>query len=389
MRNFWLFVTTGMLLIVTTTGFARMAYGIILPFMQQGLSLSTTQSGLLGTMLFLGYLLTVGLSGMLSMRIGAKNVLLVGGCLVILGLGGLVFVTGFWWSAITLFLAGAGSAFVYTPLLSIAVILYPKKRGTVMGLLMSGAGIGMLFSGLLVPFMLQQFPELGWRGAWLIFAIMTIAVVLLAFWVIKQPQATVEKDTTGDSNVAWRSKELYMIAGMYFAVGLVYLIPNLYQTSYMKELGVSTATAGSIYAMAGIVSIGGAPFWGMLADKIGVKKALIAALLFSVIGDLLPIMLENTGGFILSSIIWGSSLGGVLVLIQMKASQQVSPSYVASAIGFISIFYAVGQMMGPGIAGWLIEYAGGFKMAYGFGAVVFLFTLLLTTVLKGENIQER
>lgn len=73
----------------------------------------------------------------------------------------------------------------------------------------------------------------------------------------------------------------------------------------------------------------------------------------------------------------------------MKASQQVSPSYVASAIGFISIFYAVGQMMGPGIAGWLIEYAGGFKMAYGFGAIVFFITLLLSTVLKGENIQEQ
>lgn len=389
MRNFWMFVTTGMLLIVTTTGFARMAYGIILPFMQQGLSLSTTQSGLLGTMLFLGYLLTVGLSGMLTMRIGAKNVLLVGGGFVILGLVGLVLVTGFWWAAITLFLAGAGSALVYTPLLSIAVSLYPKKRGTVMGLLMSGAGIGMLLSGLLVPFMLQQFPELGWRGAWLIFAIMTMIVVLLAFWVIKQPHAEVEKDTTEEKTFAWRSKELYMIAVMYFAVGVVYLIPNLYQTSYMKELGISTATAGSIYAIAGVVSIGGAPFWGMLADKIGVKKALMGALLLSVVGDLLPITLENVGGFILSSIIWGSSLGGVLVLIQMKASQQVSTKHVASAIGFISIFYAIGQMIGPGLAGWLIEYVGGFEMAYGFGAVVFFFTLLLSTVLKAEIVQEQ
>ena len=237
--------------------------------------------------------------------------------------------------------------------------------------------------------MLQQFPELGWRGAWLIFALMTIIVIVLAFFVIKQPQAVAEKDTTQEKTTAWRNKELYMIAVMYFAVGLVYLIPNLYQTSYMKELGISTATAGSVYAIAGIVSIGGAPFWGMLADKIGVKKALVAALLLSVVGDLLPIMLENVSGFILSSVIWGTSLGGVLVLIQMKASEQVSPKYVASAIGFISIFYAVGQMIGPGLAGWLIEYVGGFEMAYGFGAVVFFFTLLLSTVLKAEIVQKQ
>ncbi|WP_158651938.1 MFS transporter [Lysinibacillus sp. YS11] len=67
-----------------------------------------------------------------------------------------MFVANFWWSVITLFLAGTGSTLVNTPLLSIAINLYPKKRGTVMGLLMSGAGIGMLLSGLMVPFLLHQ-----------------------------------------------------------------------------------------------------------------------------------------------------------------------------------------------------------------------------------------
>ncbi|WP_249664235.1 YbfB/YjiJ family MFS transporter, partial [Lysinibacillus sp. D4B1_S16] len=89
-------------------------------------------------------------------------------------------------------------------------------------------------------------------------------------------------------------------------------------------------------------------FWGMLVHTMGVKKALATAFLLSVVGDLLPIMLVNIRGFIVSSIICGSSLGGVLILIQMKASQEVSPQYVAPAIGFISIFYAVGQMIGPG-----------------------------------------
>ncbi|WP_155593383.1 MFS transporter [Lysinibacillus cavernae] len=387
MKKFWVFVITGMLLIVTTTGFARMAYGIILPFMQEGLGFTTSQTGYLGTMLFLGYLLAVGLSGVLTMRIGAKNVLLVGGVYVVLGLLGLVFVTNFWGAAITLFFAGAGSALVYTPLLSIAISLYPKKRGTVMGLLMSGAGIGMLLSGLLVPFMLQQFPTLGWRGVWLVFAIFTLIVMLLAFWTIEQP-SPIKKDSVQEKTTTWRSKQLYIIAGIYFAVGLVYLIPNLYQTSYMKSLGLSNGLAGSIYAIAGIVSIGGAPFWGMLADKMGVKKALTTALLLSVVGDLLPIMFKNIGGFICSSIIWGSSLGGVLVLIQMKASQQVPPTYIASAIGFISIFYAVGQMMGPGLAGWLIEHVGGFPVAYGFGAMVFLVCILLAFTLTTETTEE-
>ena len=384
-QNFWVFVLIGMLLIVTTTGFSRMSYGVILPFMQEGLSLSTSESGLLGTILFLGYLLTVGFSGVLTVRQERKKYCFSGGWLVVAGLCDLVFVTNFWWASVSLFFAGAGSALVYTPLLSIAIGLFPEKRGAVMGLLMSGAGIGMLLSGAL-PFMLQQFPALGWRGAWLVFAAMTVVVMLLASFILKDPQPSSEKNGTREKTNVWRSKELYMIAGLYFAVGIVYLIPNLYQTSYMIDLGVSNAMAGTVYSVAGICSIGGAPLWGILADRMGVKKALFAALLLSVVGDIIPIEWGSVAGFIVSSVIWGSSLGGVLVLIQMKASQQVSSKYVAAAIGFISVFYAVGQMMGPGLAGWLIEYAGGYATAYRFGAVIFFLCTLLTMMLKPEGV---
>lgn len=149
----------------------------------------------------------------------------------------------------------------------------------------------------------------------------------------------------------------------------------------MKELGLSNAMAGTVYAIAGIVSIGGAPLWGMLADRIGVKTALLAALVMSVVGDI------TIAGFIVSAVIWGSSLGGVLVLIQMKASQQVQPKYVATAIGFISIFYAVGQMIGPVLAGGLIEYAGGYISAYGFGAVMFFLCVLLAMMIQSKEVQ--
>ncbi|WP_167334354.1 hypothetical protein [Lysinibacillus boronitolerans] len=44
------------------------------------------------------------------------------------------------------------------------------------------------------------------------------------------------------------------------------------------------------------------------------NKALTTALLLATVGDKLPIMQETMSGYILSTILWGSSLGGVLVL---------------------------------------------------------------------------
>ncbi|PFW27805.1 MFS transporter [Bacillus cereus] len=383
--HFWIFVLIGIFLIITTTGFARMAYGIILPFMQEGLHLSTAQSGMLGTLLFLGYLLTVGTSGIFTIRFGAKSVLLIGSWFVVISLMGLAFVSSFWIVAFCMLCAGAGSALVYTPLMSITVGWFPDKRGTVMGLLLSGAGIGMLFSGIIVPYVVRTFPEYSWRGAWFLFGVITCIIVFAASVVLKNPEVTEDEQKMSNKSFLWKTKELYIIAWMYFIVGVVYLIPNLYQTSFMIDSGISASISGTVYAIAGIFSIVGASVWGFISDRIGIKKSLCSALLLAIIGDMAPIIFGNITGFIVSAIIWGSSLGGILLLIQVAASKQVSPKYVSMAISFISVFYAVGQMIGPGIAGWVIGRSG-YALAYVLGAFGFFMCICMGLCLKRGNL---
>ncbi|MEC0069385.1 MFS transporter [Bacillus cereus] len=383
--HFWIFVLIGIFLIITTTGFARMAYGIILPFMQEGLHLSTAQSGMLGTILFLGYLLTVGTSGIFTIRFGAKSVLLIGSWFVVISLMGLAFVSSFWIVAFCMLCAGAGSALVYTPLMSITVGWFPDKRGTIMGLLLSGAGIGMLFSGIIVPYVVRTFPEYSWRGAWFLFGVITCIIVFAASVVLKNPEVTEDEQKMSNKSFLWKTKELYIIAWMYFIVGVVYLIPNLYQTSFMIDSGISASISGTVYAIAGIFSIVGASVWGFISDRIGIKKSLCSALLLAIIGDMAPIIFGNITGFIVSAIIWGSSLGGILLLIQVAASKQVSPKYVSMAISFISVFYAVGQMIGPGIAGWVIGRSG-YALAYVLGAFGFFMCICMGLCLKRGNL---
>ena len=52
-----------------------------------------------------------------------------------------------------------------------------------------------------------------------------------------------------------KTKELYIIAWMYFIVGVVYLIPNLYQTSFMINNGIAASISGTVYAIAGMFSM--------------------------------------------------------------------------------------------------------------------------------------
>jgi MFS family permease len=381
------FVTTGVLLVIATTGFVRMAYGAVLPYMRESLSLTFSQSGLLGSSMFLGYLVTVGLSGLLSLRFGAKNVILAGSCSVIAGLIGLGSATSFWPAACFMFIAGAGSAIVFTPLMSLMIAWFPDNRGLVVGLLLSGAGMGMILSGMLIPWAVASYPPSGWRTVWLAFAAFNLVTVALAAAILRNPAAVKpEQNTVNKQN--WLSHSvLRKIAFLYFLVGMAYLIPILYQTAYLIGLGHSPAAAGQVFAFAGIFSIIGAPIWGYIADRLGTYPTLLLVFVWIIAGNLLPLAFPGILGFMLSSVIWGTGTGGLMALIQVAASQQVPQKYIAAVIGFISVFYAVGQMLGPGTAGLIIEHYGGFSGAYWFGAVLYAICLVVAFTLcpsKGQ-----
>jgi MFS family permease len=376
-KKFWFFVLTGIFFVITTTGFVRMAYGVVLPYMQESLSLSFSETGMLGTFMFLGYLITVGLSGVLAVRWGAKVVLLTGGWIVTGGLFGLAWASSFWWASLFMFIAGAGSAIVFTPLMSLTIGWFPEKRGAVVGLLLSGAGIGMILSGILVPLIIKLFPEYGWRAAWILFGGISLTVLLVASKVLENPHITNRAETNKEKPNWFKNKNLIKLGWLYFLVGIAYLIPILYQSVYMIEVGIPKTVAGNVFAFAGIFSIAGAPIWGYISDRMGSKKTLLVVLFWAITGNIIPAILPNLAGFMISSAIWGTATGGLMALIQVNASQQVSQKYVAVAIGFISIFYAVGQMIGPGLAGWIIEHLGGFSVAYGFGIVIYVVGLLL------------
>ncbi|MDF1614122.1 YbfB/YjiJ family MFS transporter [Desulfurivibrio dismutans] len=68
----WYIVLAGTFCVFACLGLARFALGMILPGMGQGLGLSYSQMGLIGTMNFAGYLAAVLFCGALAERLGYR-----------------------------------------------------------------------------------------------------------------------------------------------------------------------------------------------------------------------------------------------------------------------------------------------------------------------------
>lgn len=388
-KSLWLYAIIGMLTTIVVLAFARLSYGVILPFMREGLQITYKQAGYLGTISSLGYLVTLIFAGILASKWGAKRTILLGLSLVSVGLIGLTFSASFWLTILFMLFLGIGTSFTYTPLISLLVAWFPKNKGFVIGLTTSGAGVGILFSGILVPYLGGVNPEFGWRIAWGVFSIISICVGLLTFIFIKNPPA--DKDFSGASGPQRSVKDIYRnpkiitVGLIYGVIGIFYIIQIIFIMSFMIESGINTQLAGQLMALNGILSIFSGPIWGFISDRLGRRASLILTMSLTLISMLLPVFFPTLLGFTFHIVILSCTSTGLFALTQASSMDHVKPADMPIAFSYVTFYFAVGQLIGPTIAGAIIEDWGGFKGAFLFSSICLGLGLLLTLKVKNTD----
>lgn len=388
-KSLWLYAIIGMLTTIVVLAFARLSYGVILPFMREGLQITYKQAGYLGTISSLGYLVTLIFAGILASKWGAKRTILLGMSLVSVGLIGLTFSASFWLTILFMLFLGIGTSFTYTPLISLLVAWFPKNKGFVIGLTTSGAGVGILFSGILVPYLGGVNPEFGWRIAWGVFSIISICVGLLTFIFIKNPPA--DKDFSVESGPQRSVKDIYRnpkiitVGLIYGVIGIFYIIQIIFIMSFMIESGINTQLAGQLMALNGILSIFSGPIWGFISDRLGRRASLILTMSLTLISMLLPVFFPTLLGFTFHIVILSCTSTGLFALTQASSMDHVIPADMPIAFSYVTFYFAVGQLIGPTIAGAIIEDWGGFKGAFLFSSICLGLGLLLTLKVKNTD----
>ena len=384
--NIFITVLCGTLTSLVVIGFGRLAYGVILPSMRTDLGLSYQQAGILSTVSALCYVCFVLIGGLAAAHYGAKASIVFGMLMVVLGFVGLAFAANFWLLAILMGLLGIGAAFAFAPMVALLAAWFPEKRGLVIGCMTSGVGIGILATGLLVPFLFTAFGDQGWRVSWAVFAGTALFVALMiSLFVHNPPRAHTSAGGQLPADEKWliyRNPRVLIVAATYGIIGLGYIVQTVFMVSFMVESGYSESTAGRYVAMMGLLSIIAGPLWGWVSDFWGRGNALSISIFLVIVSMGLPLIEQTLPYFFFHFVIMGVSLNGVFAMIQTSATDQVAPRYIPIAFSFATLFFAVGQFLGPAIAGWLIGTSGGFTAAFGFTMLVLTTGFALTLVIR-------
>jgi MFS transporter, OFA family, oxalate/formate antiporter len=266
-------------------------------------------------------------------------------------------------------IAGAGIGTAYICPISTCIKWFPERKGLITGLSVAGYGAGAI--------VLTQLSALLFGRGWDVLAIFRLVglvyggVVFLCALVLSVPRGTAAPAVSlAPVHGLGRQREFWgLAAGMFSATFAgTMVIGNL------KPLGLhggaSLVMATAAISTLAVGNAAGRLTWGSIHDRLG-SKVLPVSLLFigaAVAGMLLVGHVANS--LLVLSLLVGFGYGAALVLYAAQAAQVWGPAHVGRVYPMIMLFHGGAAMLGPALAGHIVDVTGSYGPALILAAAV-------------------
>ncbi len=371
-RYGWVIVAAGALITCVAMG-AMFALPVYLQPMAE--ETGWTRAGISGAMT-VGFIV-MGVAGFawgtISDRIGARPVVLIAAGLLGIGLAVasrapnlLVFQAAYGG------LVGAAGGAFFAPLMATTVAWFDKHRSLAVSLVSVGGGVAPM---VITPLASVLISTYGWRSAMLMTAIGASIVLIPAALLIRRAPAAVEAPLPASSTgtpatrsspafAALRTPQFIVLAATFFLCCAAHSGPIFHTVSYAMLCGASALAAASIYSVEGVAGLFGRLLFGLLADRIGVRRVIVGGLALQAIGIYAYIYVSELQHFYMLAVVLGLVYGGVMPLYAVLARDYFSAGVMGTVLGAATMTSSLGMAFGPVGGGWLYDTFGSYHWLY-------------------------
>ena len=142
-------------------------------------------------------------------------------------------------------------------------------------------------------------------------------------------------------------------------------------------MGASAIAAASIYSVEGFAGLFGRVIFGVMADRIGVKRVIVIGLLLQAVGIYSYIYVTELTHFYMLAVVLGLVYGGVMPLYSVLARDYFGPGVLGTVLGGITMTSSIGMAFGPLGGGYLYDTFGDYHWLYVASAAVGLAAAML------------
>jgi len=371
----WIIAFTGVWVIFSCLGLGRFSLGMLLPSMGASLGLTYGQMGLIGTGNFCGYMLSILFAAMLAKAMGPRRTVVLG--LILVG-GSMILISrarGFG-DIMALYLAtGVGSGLANIPMMGLVSQWFlSTTRGRAAGIMLSGNGIAIVLTGLFVPWINTVLGSQGWRTGWLTLGAVSLGVAVVAGTLLRnhpKEKGLSPLGTLGAAPAKAKHKPapartmvhlglVYALFGATYAVYVTFIV-----TAMVNERGFGESTAGKFWAVVGALSVFSGPLFGWISDRLGRKAGMVIVYSLFTLAYGLAGAAHLPVSFLYASIgLFGIAVWSIPTIMSAAAGDYAGPDRAVKALGFITLFFGAGQVIGPAVAGFLADALGSFSMGF-------------------------
>lgn len=325
------------------------------------------------------------ISSILVNTYGCRPIVMMGGCLCAIGMISASFCN----SVIQLYLCigvigGLGLAFNLQPALTMIGKYFFKKRPIANGLAMAGSPV---FLSTLAPLNQFLFNRFGWRGSFLILGglLLNCCVAGSLMRPLGPPPSKAKKDegaviNTTEKRTAWQIINKYLDLSLFKHRGfLIYLsgncimflgffAPIVFLAAYAKDMGVDEYNAAFLLSILAFVDMFARPSMGLLANSRWIRPKIqyffSFAVLYNGVCHILCPLAEDYTGLVIYSIFFGFAFGMVSSVLFETLMDLVGAPRFSSAVGLTTIMECCPVLIGPPLAGKLVDITKNYKYMY-------------------------
>ena len=140
--------------------------------------------------------------------------------------------------------------------------------------------------------------------------------------------------------------------------------PIFHTVSYAEMCGIAALAAVSIYSVEGIAGMFGRIGFGVLGDRFGAKRVLVAGLLVQAFGTLGYYFAHDLAAFYAVAALFGFIYSGIMPLYAVLVRENFPVAMLGTIIGGTSMAGSLGMATGPVLGGWIFDQTGGYGLLY-------------------------
>lgn len=373
----WKMILAGIFSLITVMGISRFAYTPIISYMEKQTHLEEDFAGYLASSNYLGYLLGAFFIGFITIKRREKllHICLLINVLSTLSMG--FSNSSFIWFPLR-FIGGVTSAIVFVLASSIVLdYLFQNNKVALSGMIYSGVGIGIIFSGAFAPLFNSIW---NWQGAWIGLGAISLILSLFVWRWLKENKLTIRQQTN-NSKLGSSHRKMYLpwLILAYGFEGFGYIITGTFLVTIVERITHSSFYASCSWIIVGIAVIPSSYLWTWLAQKFKTTQTLTFAYILQIISVLSPLFFPSIFGAFLSALLLGATFVGITILTTTEA-KRIRPTESNKVIGYTTGIYGIGQIIGPIFTGIIAKQMQSFSLPLLVAALTLIISILLLII---------